>query len=64
MHQRLLTLDVAPEELERRRESAPPPPDATTERGYRRLFMDHVTQADDGVDFDFMTAATRDASVP
>jgi dihydroxy-acid dehydratase len=28
-------------------------PEPTRERGYRRLFLDHVMQAEDGVDFDF-----------
>jgi dihydroxy-acid dehydratase len=28
-------------------------PEASRERGYRRLFLDHVMQAEDGVDFDF-----------
>lgn len=31
------------------------------ERGYRKLFLQTVTQADQGVDFDFLRAgATRD----
>ena len=50
---RVLDLLVAPEELERRRAAAavlPGPP----ARGYRRLYMDHILQADRGCDFDFL----------
>jgi dihydroxy-acid dehydratase len=44
---------VAPDELERRRANfhqAPP----KYERGYGRLFLEHVTQANLGCDFDFL----------
>jgi len=49
---RRLELLVDAAELERRRATwkAPPPP----KRGYRRLFVEHVTQADRGCDFDFL----------
>jgi len=33
-------------------------------RGYRRLYLQHVTQADQGADFDFLRAPTLRASVP
>jgi dihydroxy-acid dehydratase len=50
---RRLDLKVSPEEIERRLQSfAPPPPHY--QRGYGRLFLDHVTQADQGCDFDFL----------
>ena len=50
---RKLELLVAADELERR-ESSFTPPAAHYTRGYGRLFLDHVTQADLGCDFDFL----------
>jgi len=32
----------------------PPPP--KYQRGYGKLFLDHITQADQGCDFDFLRA--------
>ena len=49
---RSLELLVDDAELETRRKDLKPVSGAA-ERGYRRLFLDHVTQAEDGVDFDF-----------
>lgn len=50
---RLLTLDVPEAEIARRREAwQPPAPKADS--GYQRLYIDHVLQADQGVDFDFL----------
>jgi dihydroxy-acid dehydratase len=48
------TLDVLLErsELERRRAAWTPP--AREQRGYRRLYTDHVTQANEGCDLDFL----------
>jgi L-arabonate dehydrase len=51
---RKLELLVAPEELDRRRRLFTPPP-RHYDRGYGRLFLDHVTQADLGCDFDFLS---------
>jgi L-arabonate dehydrase len=50
---RKLELDVPAEEIERRRKAFVPPPPAY-ERGYGKLYIDHVTQANEGVDFDFL----------
>jgi len=50
---RRLDLDVSAEELARRRAAFVPPPPAY-ERGYGKMFVDHVTQADKGADFDFL----------
>jgi len=36
----------------------------TAERGYRKLFLQSVTQADRGVDFDFLQAARMSGKVP
>jgi L-arabonate dehydrase len=54
---RRLSLRVPDEELARRRAAwAPRPPHY--ERGYGRLFLDHVLQAHEGVDFDFLRGKT------
>ncbi len=50
---RKLVLDVPPEELKKRK-VAWIPPKAHTERGYVRLYIEHVQQADRGADFDFL----------
>jgi L-arabonate dehydrase len=55
---RKLELLVAPEELERRASLFTPPP-RHYDRGYGRLFLDHVTQADQGCDFDFLMPEYR-----
>ncbi|HEV8615587.1 MAG TPA: IlvD/Edd family dehydratase [Methylomirabilota bacterium] len=54
---RALELLVDPGDLGRRQ--ATPPPAAPAARGYRRLFLDHVLQADGGCDFDFLRAGRR-----
>ena len=43
-----------------RRRSLPP----TAERGYRKLFLQTVTQADQGVDFDFLRAPNTVGRIP
>jgi dihydroxy-acid dehydratase len=50
---RTLDLMVDEDELARRR-AAWTPPDARFERGYGALYAAHVTQADQGCDFDFL----------
>jgi L-arabonate dehydrase len=55
---RKLELLVAPEELDGRRRLFTPPP-RHYDRGYGRLFLDHVTQADLGCDFDFLSPDYR-----
>ena len=54
---RRLTLDVSDAELEHRRAVwvARPP---AYERGYGKLFLDHVQQADKGVDFDVLVGGS------
>jgi dihydroxy-acid dehydratase len=47
---------------ERARTNPVTPP--TAERGYRKLFLQTVTQADKGVDFDFLRAATVRETIP
>jgi len=50
---RTLALLVSGEELARR-QSASPVREPRAERGYLKLFLESVTQADQGVDFDFL----------
>ena len=50
---RELSLDVPDAELERRRADWAPPARRAAS-GYQRLYVDHVLQADRGVDFDFL----------
>jgi dihydroxy-acid dehydratase len=51
---RTLDLLVDDAELARRRAPAGRGTDGPRRRGYRRLFLDHVLQADEGCDFDFL----------
>jgi dihydroxy-acid dehydratase len=50
---RKLTLEISDEELASRRAAWEAPPDRY-ERGYGALYQQHVTQADQGCDFDFL----------
>ncbi len=54
---RTLTLEVADEELDRRRTAWRAPRDQST-RGYVKLYVDHVNQANDGADFDFLVGGS------
>ncbi|TXL63790.1 IlvD/Edd family dehydratase [Zeimonas arvi] len=60
---RELSLRVSDEELARRRAELPVSP-PSADRGYRKLFLESVLQADAGVDFDFLRAAERRGSLP
>ncbi len=55
---RTLDLLVAEDELQRRRARWTPPP-RKDERGYRRLYEDHVLQANLGCDLDFLRGRSR-----
>jgi len=59
LSQRRLDLCVAEEDLARRRTKWSPPPPAY-ERGYGALYLDHVLQADQGCDFDFLRGRSAD----
>src|SRR5205823_3739176 len=48
-----LDLDIPAAELEQRLERLDPP-EPKYERGYGKLFLDHVLQANEGCDFDFL----------
>jgi dihydroxy-acid dehydratase len=53
VEKRQLNLKVSPEELAKRK-SAWKPPARKYERGYGAIFSQHVKQADEGCDFDFL----------
>ena len=59
---RKLELRVADEELNRRRAAWKPEP-VTCTGGYQRLYIDHVLQADQGADLDFLVGC-RGAGIP
>jgi dihydroxy-acid dehydratase len=61
---RRLSMQVSDEELERRRAAWKRPPPRYG-RGYGRLFSEHVSQANEGCDFDFLErgAATADPEI-
>ena len=59
---RRLALHVSDEELERRR-AAWQAPKPHSERGYLKLYLDHVMQADTGADLDILTGGSG-AEVP
>ncbi|UQX88219.1 dihydroxy-acid dehydratase [Jatrophihabitans telluris] len=58
---RSLELLVEEAELAKRRSAWQPRPVPGTERGYLRLFVDHVGGADTGADFDFLVGGSGDA---
>jgi hypothetical protein len=56
---RTLTLEVSEEELQRRRPNAATLAGfANPVRGWERLYIDHLQQADTGADLDFLLGAT------
>src|SRR6266404_789576 len=57
---RRLHLDVADAELAKRR-AAWTPPKLPQDRGYAKLYVEHVLQADRGVDFDFLVGQSGHA---
>ena len=59
---RRLVLHVSDEELRRRR-AAWQPPKPHSERGYLKIYLDHVLQADTGADLDILTGGSG-AGVP
>ena len=54
---RTLTLEIDTEELARRR-SAWLPPEPVATRGWSKLYVDHVNQANTGVDLDFLVGSS------
>ncbi len=55
---RLLSLDISEREVELRR-SQWHPPAPKFERGYGALYSEHITQANEGCDFDFLARHGR-----
>jgi len=53
VNQRKLHLDISDEELEKRKE-AWKAPERIAERGYVKMYIDHVEQAEKGADLDFL----------
>ena len=60
---REISLLISDEELIKRTKENPIT-SPTAERGYKKLFLDTVTQADQGVDFDFLRAAKMVGKTP
>jgi dihydroxy-acid dehydratase len=60
---REIALLVSDAELARRAQEQPVR-EPRAERGYRKLFLETVTQADKGVDFDFLAAPVKKGVVP
>jgi dihydroxy-acid dehydratase len=54
---RKLNLEVSDEELQKRR-AAWTAPKPVAERGYVKMFIEHVEQADKGCDFDFLVGGS------
>lgn len=61
---RVLRLEVPDAELARRHSAWSAREDSMAIRGYRKLYMDHVMQAGEGVDFDFLTQRPYTDSTP
>jgi dihydroxyacid dehydratase/phosphogluconate dehydratase len=59
--ERRLDLDVPADELARRLERFGPPAPAYR-RGYGALYLEHVLQADEGCDFDFLRGRSEGAA--
>ncbi|EPN6551359.1 IlvD/Edd family dehydratase [Acinetobacter baumannii] len=58
-----LHLEVSDEELKQRLEYLAPPAPPSFIGGYRKLYVEHVLQADEGCDFDFLVGC-RGSEVP
>jgi dihydroxy-acid dehydratase len=62
--ERKLSLLLGEAEITARMAALAPEPPEPQARGYRRLFLKSVTQADEGCDFDFLRAAQLQRRVP
>ncbi|HAV5548377.1 IlvD/Edd family dehydratase [Acinetobacter baumannii] len=58
-----LHLEVSDEEIKQRLENLAPPAPPSFIGGYRKLYVEHVLQADEGCDFDFLVGC-RGSEVP
>jgi dihydroxy-acid dehydratase len=64
VERRSIELGVSPQELSRRSAVLVARPPEESASGYRRLYVEHVLQADLGCDFDFMLPASTTGSAP
>jgi dihydroxy-acid dehydratase len=62
--ERSIELALSDEEIAARLAALPARQADPEERGYRKLFLTTITQADEGCDFDFLQAARMTATVP
>ncbi|MFL9960076.1 dihydroxy-acid dehydratase [Paraburkholderia sediminicola] len=62
--ERSIELALSDEEIAARLAALPARQADPDERGYRKLFLTTITQADEGCDFDFLQAARMTATVP
>jgi dihydroxy-acid dehydratase len=61
---RSLSMEVSPEELDRRRSAWTAPVVPGSDRGWTRLYVEHVVQADEGCDLDFLQGRSGAAVGP
>ncbi|UTR11915.1 dihydroxy-acid dehydratase [Evansella sp. LMS18] len=59
VEERKLQVNVSEEELNRRKEKWSPS-HTVAERGFTKLYQEHVLQADEGCDFDFLTGKAKE----
>jgi dihydroxy-acid dehydratase len=64
VNERSIQLMISDEEIAARLAALPARQVDPAERGYRKLFLTTITQADEGCDFDFLQATTITATVP
>ena len=64
LKERSINVRLSDAELDARRQAMPAPAAAPQERGYQKLFLDTVTQADEGCDFSFLRATEIIDRVP
>jgi dihydroxy-acid dehydratase len=64
LKERLIHLDVPEDVLAARAQEVPRAAAPRPGRGYRKLYADHVNQAEEGCDFDFLRAETDRGPVP
>jgi len=64
VERRRLDVDLTEAEMDRRRAEWAPPAADWTRRGYPKLHMSHVQQADEGCDLDFLTQRPFTAKTP
>ncbi|MFM7295466.1 MAG: dihydroxy-acid dehydratase, partial [Burkholderiales bacterium] len=60
---RILNVELSEAELAARRAQWTAPP-RFTERGFTRMYVEHVTQADKGCDFDFLMGTAKTPEPP